>query len=97
MAHGPFRLGMEFEAAKILVQFCHFEQNLLNERSSLNSMLTSNGTYLGKVTCTKVVDNFDIFSVSIHTSPPNKWFRCYDRWKAEGAAEISFSGQINAN
>jgi hypothetical protein len=68
MAHDLFILRLEFKAAKISAQFCHFWiESVLNERSLLNSMLTSTSTDLGKVAYTKVVDNFNIFPASIYT------------------------------
>jgi hypothetical protein len=45
-----------------------------------------------------VVDNFDIFPVSIYTPLYDKRSRSNDRWKLGGDAEnFQFSGQINAN
>jgi hypothetical protein len=61
-------------------------KSVLNERSSLNSILTANDTYLGKVPYTKFVDNFDIFPASINTSSSDKWFRSNDLLKSEDAA-----------
>jgi hypothetical protein len=51
--------------------------------------MTVNGTDLGKVSYTKVVDNFDIFSVNINTSSSDKWFRSNEFWKSGDAAENS--------
>jgi hypothetical protein len=47
-------------------------KSVLNERSSLNSMLTSNGTYLEKVAYIKVIYSFYIFLESIHTPSSDK-------------------------
>jgi hypothetical protein len=51
--------------------------------------MTVNGTDLGKVSYTKVVDNFDIFSVNINASSSDKWFRSNEFWKSGDAAENS--------
>jgi hypothetical protein len=44
----------------------------LNEQSSLNWLLTSTNTHLGKVHYKKVVDNFDTFPIRINTPLYNK-------------------------
>jgi hypothetical protein len=69
MAHDLLRLGLEFKVIKIFSSVLPFRtKSVLNERSSLNSLLISNGTDLEKMPYTKVVDNFNIFPVNIYTS-----------------------------
>jgi hypothetical protein len=80
----------EFKAANFLVQLYLFGTGyVLNERSLLNSKLTSKGTYFRRVHYTKVVVNFDTFLESINTPLYDKQFRSNDLWKSGGAAGIS--------
>jgi hypothetical protein len=86
----PFRTRAEFKQQHFQFSFCPFQtESILNEWSSLNSIMTVNGTDLGKVSYTKVVYNFDIFSVNINTSSSDKWFRSNEFWKSGDAAENS--------
>jgi hypothetical protein len=80
---------MSFKAANLSVQFYLFGTgSVLNERSLLNSKLTSNGTDLGKIYYTRVVDNFDTFPASTYTPSCNKWLRSNHLWKSSGVAGI---------
>jgi hypothetical protein len=75
------------QAATFSLQFCPFRtESVLNKRSSLNSVLTSNGSDLGKMHHTKVVNDFDTFHASIIMPSSEKWSRSNDLWKSGGAA-----------
>jgi hypothetical protein len=75
-----------FQSANPSVQFYLFETGwVLNERSLLNSKLTSNGRDLGKTCYIKVVDNFDNFAASMNKPIYDKRFRSKDFWKSRGA------------
>jgi hypothetical protein len=72
----PFRLGLNVISDKIFGSVLPFQTNyVLNKQSWLNSTLTSNRTDLGKVPYTNIVDNFNIFPVSIKTPSSEKWSR----------------------
>jgi hypothetical protein len=74
-----FRLGLNFKAAKLFILVLPFRtKSVLNEQSSLKSILTANGIDSGKVPYTKVVHNLDIFQESINKSLSDKWFRSND-------------------
>jgi hypothetical protein len=75
MAQNLFRWP-EFKAENLSVQFYLFGTGSVLKERSLK--LTSNGTDLGKIYYTKVVDNFDTFSASINTLIYNKRFRSND-------------------
>jgi hypothetical protein len=76
-----FQIGAGFQSSNIFSSDLPFwTKSVLNERSSLNSMLTSNGTDLGEEDCTKVVDNFDSFPESNNTPLSDEWFRSNGFW-----------------
>jgi hypothetical protein len=79
IAHDLFRLETGFQSGNFFSSILPFWiESVLNERSSLNSMLTSNGIDLGKMPYIQDVYNFDIFPASINTSSFDKWFRSND-------------------
>jgi hypothetical protein len=94
-----FQIGPGFQSGNIFILVLPFwTKYVLNEQSSLNSMLTSNGTYLGEEDYTKAVDNFDRFPESINTPLSDKWFRSNGFWKFKGCCwKFQLSGQINMN
>jgi hypothetical protein len=87
MALNLFIFGLNFKAAQIFSSVLPFwTKAVLNERLVLKLRLASTSIDLRKVTYTKVVDNFDVFPVSIYTPLYDKLFRSNDRWKSGGAA-----------
>jgi hypothetical protein len=82
-----FTLGLNFKAAQIFSSVLPFRTKaVLNERLVLKLTLASTSTDLGKVTSTKVVDNFDVFPASICKPLYDKRSRSNDHWKSRGAA-----------
>jgi hypothetical protein len=72
-------MGAEFQSGNFFSSALLFWAGfVLNERSSLNSKLTTNSTDLGGVHYTKVVDNFDTFPSSINTPLFDKRFKSND-------------------
>jgi hypothetical protein len=82
-----FQIGAGFQSGNIFSSVLPFRtKSVLDERSSLNSMLTANGTNLWEEDYTNVIDNFDNFPKSINTPLSDKWFRSNGFWKLRGAA-----------
>jgi hypothetical protein len=87
MALNPFILGLNFNASQIFSSVLPLlTKAVLNERLVLKLRLASTRTDLGKVTYTKVVDNFDVFPVSIYTPIYDKRSMSNDHWKSGDAA-----------
>jgi hypothetical protein len=83
----PFILGLNFKASQIFSSVLPLlTKAVLNERLVLKLRLASTRTDLGKVTYTKVVDNFDVFPVSIYTPIYDKRSMSNDHWKSGDAA-----------
>jgi hypothetical protein len=72
----------EFQSDTLFSSVMPFQtESVLNEWSSLISMLTLNGTDLGKTYYARDVDNFDTFAASINKPLYDKRFRSNDFWK----------------
>jgi hypothetical protein len=86
MALNLFILGLNFRAEQIFSSVLPFRTKaVLNEWLVLKLRLASTRTDLGKVTYTKVVDNFDVFPASIYTPLYDKRSKSNDHWKSGGA------------
>jgi hypothetical protein len=82
-----FSNWVEFQSGTLFSSVLPFWiESVLDKRSTLNSMLTSNSTHFGEACYTKIVDNFDTFLASIYKSSSGIWFRINDLWNSGDAA-----------